>query len=109
MLCVPLHTGAKPPLHGQVLEAVRNALNPAFPLLTHTKRKQDRVTGQNNWMHQTLSMSNMRLTSQVQCNHHSQTQEEGTPGAPVSASPAPQNYEHIPDTEPISGYMQRMA
>ena len=60
-------------------------------------------------MHQTLIMSNMLLTSQVQCNHHSQTQGEGTPGAPVSASPAPQNYEHIPDTEPISGYVQCMA
>ena len=60
-------------------------------------------------MHQTLIMSNMLLTSQVQCNHDSQTEGEGTAGAPVNASPAPQNYEHIPDTEPISQYTQCMA
>lgn len=60
-------------------------------------------------MQQTLILSHMLLTSQVQCNRHSQTQGEGTPGAPVSASPTPQNYEHIPRTEPISGYMQYVA
>ena len=67
------------------------------------------MTGQNTWVHQTLIMSNTLLTSQVQCNYHSQTQGEGMPGAPVSPSPAPQNYEHILDTEAISEYMQCMA
>lgn len=48
-------------------------INPAFPLLTHTQEgKQDRVTGQSNWMQQALVMSNALLTWRVQRNRHAQ-------------------------------------